>query len=114
MKLNKIELILSYFLILFYLLIIVVLVSELFELFNDPKAYSWVYHFNLNDKFWNWNYFRFTMLYLILSFVGIFIAYQTLKNKTLKWRIANLISTISMLLLIGIKYYLWYLSGYDH
>lgn len=101
-------------LIVIYLFLTVLLSSDLIDLFNDPVGYSWVYHFDAEDNFWSWSYFRSSLAYLILIVIGIFIAFQNIKTKSKKWRIANLIATIFAISAMGIKYLLWAKSGFDH
>src|SRR5690606_6791431 len=101
-------------LILYYLFVFLLIGSDLWNSIKSPDDYSWIYHFNPQESFWKWPYFWSLLGYLILSLVGLFVAIQTLRINSKSWRISNLISTILMISFVGIRYFLWVQSGYDH
>jgi hypothetical protein len=112
---QRIELLLSAVVgaILFW--IILLIPFDIYEFLNNPGAYEKIYRLNARQTDWQWNYLLKDILIFWLAIIGttlMIIAFR--KAADPRWRIVRTVLTLFIISVIGIGYYQWYLTGFDH
>lgn|GEM_PF-7055473 len=88
---------------------------DIYDFLNNPGAYEKIYRLDAQQTDWQWNYLLKDILIFWLAIIGmalIIIAFR--KAADPRWRIARTVLTLLIISVMGIGYYQWYLTSFDH
>jgi len=113
-NIGSFELLMTFIFGFLYLVITLLMIFDTVSFYKNPEIYSKVHHLNREEPLWEWKYLKSSLLYVILSLTGLFVAYKVIKVKSLNWRKMNLILMLLFVTSVAIGYFQWYSTGFDH
>jgi phosphotransferase system glucose/maltose/N-acetylglucosamine-specific IIC component len=97
------------------LLSIVVLPFDAIDFYADPDEYVRAQHLDTSQPHWKWLYLQGDFILFALALFGAFLAIASIvRRRNRKLIITSRIFTIVAALVMGIGFYQWAMTGFDH
>jgi hypothetical protein len=100
---------------LLYLLLVVIIPVDAFDFYVDPDAYIPVHHLDVTQPHWKWQYLQGNLILFTLALFGIILLISSIaKRQNRRLLITSRIITAVTILMIGVNFYQWAMTGFDH